>query len=101
MAFCMSIKMNDLTRGMHASVRTSSTKKKDRFIGHTSKRVLQSALDGRLIVLSLPAIKTMTIIFNATGQVVHFDTHAKRHIDAWIWGTNSYLPSSIAVCWSR
>ena len=26
---------------------------------------------------------------HATGQVVHFDTHAKRHIDAWIWGTNS------------
>lgn len=38
---------------------------------------------------------------HAIGQVVHFDTHAKRHIDAWIWGVNSYLPSGIAVKWSR
>ncbi len=38
---------------------------------------------------------------HATGQVVHFDTHAKRHIDAWIWGTNSYLPSSIVVKWAK
>lgn len=38
---------------------------------------------------------------HATGQVVHFDTRAKRHIDAWIWGTNSYLPHNVAVKWSR
>ncbi len=38
---------------------------------------------------------------HATGQVVHFDTRAKRHIDAWIWGTNSHLPSSIVVRWAR
>jgi len=38
---------------------------------------------------------------HATGQVVHFDTRAKRHIDAWIWGTNSYLPSSVVVRWAR
>lgn len=35
------------------------------------------------------------------GQVVHFDTRAKRHIDAWIWGTNSYLPPAIVVRWAR
>jgi tRNA pseudouridine38-40 synthase len=38
---------------------------------------------------------------HATGQVVHFDTRAKRHIDAWIWGTNSHLPPSIVVKWAR
>ena len=38
---------------------------------------------------------------HATGQVVHFDTKAKRHIDAWIWGANTHLPPSIAVRWSR
>ncbi|MBX3708897.1 MAG: tRNA pseudouridine(38-40) synthase TruA [Gammaproteobacteria bacterium] len=38
---------------------------------------------------------------HAMGQVVHFDTHAKRHIDAWIWGTNSHLPSSIVVRWAK
>ncbi|MBV9576262.1 MAG: tRNA pseudouridine(38-40) synthase TruA, partial [Gammaproteobacteria bacterium] len=38
---------------------------------------------------------------HATAQVVHFDTRAKRHIDAWIWGTNSYLPPSIVVKWAK
>lgn len=38
---------------------------------------------------------------HATGQVVHFDTHAKRHIDAWIWGTNAHLPASIVVKWAK
>ena len=38
---------------------------------------------------------------HATGQVVHFDTRAKRHVDAWIFGTNAHLPHSIAVRWSR
>jgi tRNA pseudouridine38-40 synthase len=38
---------------------------------------------------------------HATGQVVHFDTNAKRHIDAWIWGTNSYLPPAIVIRWAQ
>src|SRR3990167_4787092 len=38
---------------------------------------------------------------HAAGQVVHFDTRAKRHIDAWIWGVNSHLPSSIGVRFAR
>jgi tRNA pseudouridine38-40 synthase len=38
---------------------------------------------------------------HASGQVVHFDTRAKRHIDAWIWGTNTHLPPSIVVRWAR
>lgn len=38
---------------------------------------------------------------HATGQVVHFDTHAKRHHEAWIWGTNTYLDvPSIVVRWA-
>ncbi|HLB42145.1 MAG TPA: tRNA pseudouridine(38-40) synthase TruA [Gammaproteobacteria bacterium] len=38
---------------------------------------------------------------HATGQVVHFDTRAKRHVDAWIWGSHSYLPPRIVVKWAR
>lgn len=38
---------------------------------------------------------------HASGQVVHFDTNAKRHIDAWIWGANAHLPPGITVRWSR
>lgn len=38
---------------------------------------------------------------HALGQVVHFDTRAKRHIDAWIWGVNAHLPPSIIVSWAK
>lgn len=38
---------------------------------------------------------------HATGQVVHFDTRAKRHIDAWIWGTNTHLPPAIVIRWAK
>jgi tRNA pseudouridine38-40 synthase len=38
---------------------------------------------------------------HATGQVVHFDTHAKRHIDAWVFGTNTHLPPSIVVRFAK
>lgn len=38
---------------------------------------------------------------HALGQVAHFDTNAKRHIDAWVWGVNTHLPSSICVRWAR
>jgi tRNA pseudouridine38-40 synthase len=38
---------------------------------------------------------------HAIGQVVHFDTRAKRHIDAWIWGTNSHLPPNVVVRWAK
>jgi tRNA pseudouridine38-40 synthase len=38
---------------------------------------------------------------HATGQVVHFETEAKRHPDAWIWGTNAYLPPEIVVHWAK
>ena len=38
---------------------------------------------------------------HATGQVIHFDTRAKRHLDAWIFGTNTRLPPSISIRWSR
>lgn len=38
---------------------------------------------------------------HATGQVIHFDTNAKRHIDAWIWGGNAHLPEGISIRWAR
>lgn len=36
---------------------------------------------------------------NATGQVVHFDTLVHRENRAWVLGTNSQLPSDIAIKW--
>ncbi len=38
---------------------------------------------------------------HATGQVVHFDTSSKRHVDAWLWGTNTHLPQTVAVTFAR
>jgi tRNA pseudouridine38-40 synthase len=38
---------------------------------------------------------------HALGQVVHFDTPAKRPESAWVRGVNAALPSSVAVVWAR
>lgn len=38
---------------------------------------------------------------NATGQVVHFETDVKRELHAWVAGTNTHLPTNIAVCWAQ
>ena len=38
---------------------------------------------------------------HAINQVVHFDTDVERSLDGWTRGTNRYLPSDIAVQWSR
>lgn len=38
---------------------------------------------------------------HATGQVVHFDTAAKRPSRAWVMGVNTHLPDDVCVHWSR
>lgn len=38
---------------------------------------------------------------HATGQVVHFDTTAKRELKAWVLGGNSNSPRDISVNWAR
>ena len=38
---------------------------------------------------------------HGTGQVVHFDTDAKRDISAFYLGMNSLLPDAIAVRWAQ
>jgi tRNA pseudouridine38-40 synthase len=38
---------------------------------------------------------------HATGQVVHFDTRARRADAAWTLGVNANLPSDVAVRWVR
>jgi tRNA pseudouridine38-40 synthase len=38
---------------------------------------------------------------HAEGQVVHFDTAARRSERSWVLGTNSNLPDDIAVRWAR
>lgn len=38
---------------------------------------------------------------HATGQVVHFNTEAKRPVSAWVLGGNANLPKSISICWAK
>lgn len=38
---------------------------------------------------------------HAKEQVIHFDTEVERSFDAWQRGTNSLLPSDIAIQWAR
>ena len=37
---------------------------------------------------------------HATTQVAHFDTSARRPLEAWVRGVNSHLPASIGVLWA-
>ena len=38
---------------------------------------------------------------HATGQVVHCDVTVEREMNAWIFGTNRYLPRDISVQWAK
>ena len=38
---------------------------------------------------------------HATGQVVHFDTHANRKLKAWVMGVNTHLPEDVCVHWAK
>jgi len=38
---------------------------------------------------------------HASMQVVHFDVEVDRPLTAWVRGVNSFLPSSVAVQWSK
>ena len=35
------------------------------------------------------------------GQVVHFDSPARRDARAWVFGANAHLPEDVAVRWAR
>jgi tRNA pseudouridine38-40 synthase len=38
---------------------------------------------------------------HALNQIVHFDTASRRPMNAWVRGTNSHLPGTVAVRWAR
>lgn len=38
---------------------------------------------------------------HAVGQVVHFETKAKRQLKAWIQGANTKLPLDIRISWAK
>ncbi|MGR3914414.1 MAG: tRNA pseudouridine(38-40) synthase TruA [Gammaproteobacteria bacterium] len=38
---------------------------------------------------------------HACGQVIHFDTHARRASNAWLRGVNTHLPDDITLLWTQ
>ena len=38
---------------------------------------------------------------HASGQVIHFDTEARRDLRGWLLGTNSNLPPEVSATWVR
>ena len=74
----------------------------------------QSQLSGNTIQdkleLALAKFSTQTIRVNCAGrtdagvhglmQVVHFDTPLERETASWVRGTNTFLPTDIAVQWA-
>lgn len=38
---------------------------------------------------------------HALGQIIHFDTNAKRDLRSWIFGGNHNLPSDIRIQWAK
>lgn len=76
----------------------------------TGGNTLQDKLEAALAAFcGLP--KGGRVITNCAGrtdagvhglmQVVHFDTTLQRDVSSWVRGTNSYLPSNIAVQWAK
>ena len=38
---------------------------------------------------------------HASGQVIHFDTEARRELRGWLLGTNSNLPPAVSATWVK
>ncbi|MBX3609085.1 MAG: tRNA pseudouridine(38-40) synthase TruA [Hydrogenophaga sp.] len=72
-----------------------------------SGRTVQDHLEQALAKFcALPAINTLCAGRTDAGvhglmQVVHFDVQLQRTENAWVRGTNSFLPADIAVQWAR
>jgi tRNA pseudouridine38-40 synthase len=66
---------------------------------------VQDALEPALSAIAGGAVSTTAAGrtdrgVHARGQVVHFDTEARRPQSAWVRGVNALLPASVAVLWA-
>lgn len=67
---------------------------------------VQDALQAALSQIAAEKIGVIAAGRTDTGvhgieQVVHFDTHVQRPVQAWVRGVNALLPDSIAVHWAH
>ncbi len=68
-------------------------------------RTVQDALERALAAIAQEPVKLVCAGrtdagVHATTQVAHFDTAAKRPLEAWVRGVNSHLPGSVGVLWA-
>jgi len=71
-----------------------------------SRCAVQDAVDAALSAIAAHPVQAQCAGrtdagVHALGQVVHFDTSARRPLSAWVRGANALLPDSIAVQWAR
>ncbi len=67
-------------------------------------RTVQGCLEAALTAIADEPIKVFCAGrtdagVHASGQVIHFETQAKRNLRAWTLGANTHLPPTIAVRW--
>lgn len=70
-----------------------------------SGQTVQDKLEAALAKFSATPVSTLCAGRTDAGvhglmQVVHFDTELDRTTNSWVRGTNTYLPSDIAVQWA-
>jgi tRNA pseudouridine38-40 synthase len=71
-----------------------------------SRCSVQDAVDAALSAIAAHPVRSQCAGrtdagVHALGQVVHFDTSARRPRNAWVRGVNALLPEAIAVQWAR
>lgn len=71
-----------------------------------SGRTVQDHLEAALTQFAAQPVSTVCAGRTDAGvhglmQVVHFDTEVQREAFSWVRGTNSFLPSDIAVQWAQ
>ena len=60
--------MRDLTRGVHAGVRTPGTNGCDRLVGNDAQSLFDALLNATPVLLALPAIVGGTVVFDSDGK---------------------------------
>jgi tRNA pseudouridine38-40 synthase len=80
-----------------------------RFCGwqwQTKQRSVQAVLEQALSKVANHPVNVQCAGRTDTGvhaleQVVHFDTSAQRHTDAWLLGGNRHLPDEVRIIWAK
>lgn len=71
-----------------------------------SRDAVQDVLERSLALLAGHSVATICAGrtdagVHALNQVVHFQSDARRSLQAWVRGVNARLPAAVRVCWAR